>query len=104
MHPTDNLPTYKALADVTRHHIGGAGGNRTPVHQAMNVRATTVPDSLPDAGRPAGRLIATRAIPARAFPGVSKISCRHRSFSPSSPASVAGLRLIGPVRHFWSRC
>jgi hypothetical protein len=22
----------------------------------------------------------------------------------SSPASVAGLRWIGPVRHFWSRC
>ena len=34
----------------------GAGGNRTPVHQATNVRATTIPDSLADAARPAGRL------------------------------------------------
>jgi hypothetical protein len=34
----------------------GAGGNRTPVHQALTVRATTVPDIFPDAGRPAGQL------------------------------------------------
>src|SRR4029077_19426503 len=37
------------------------------------------------------------------LPSVSRLSCSQRSFSPSSPASVAGLRWIGPVRHFWSR-
>ncbi|MFM2071696.1 MAG: hypothetical protein RLZZ623_1959 [Actinomycetota bacterium] len=36
--------------------VSGAGGNRTPVHQAKSARATTIPDSLPNAGRPAGRL------------------------------------------------
>ena len=32
------------------------------------------------------------------------LSRRQQSFPLSSPASVAGLRWIGPVRHFWSRC
>jgi len=41
---------------------------------------------------------------ARSFPDVSGLSRRQWSFSPSSSASVAGLRWIGPVRHFYSRC
>jgi hypothetical protein len=32
------------------------------------------------------------------------LSRRQQSFLLPSPASVAGLRWIGPVRHFWSRC
>ena len=83
----------------------GAGENRTPVHQALHVRATTIPDSLPDAGRPAGRLVTgypmTRDSSFRAVIGLSR---RQQSFPLSSPASGARLRWIGPVRHFWSRC
>ncbi len=41
---------------------------------------------------------------ALSFRRVIGLSRRHRSFPTSSPASVAGLRWIGPVRHFWSRC
>ena len=37
----------------------GAGGNRTPVHQAASARATTIPVISPDAGAPAGRLAVT---------------------------------------------
>jgi len=36
--------------------IGGAGGNRTPVHQAMSVRDTTIPDFETDAISPTGRM------------------------------------------------
>jgi hypothetical protein len=61
---------------------GGAGGNRTPVHQAETVRATTVPDLEADATSPAGRL--TTSGPRLVFPGsqwsfhtVSGLSRRH---------------------------
>jgi hypothetical protein len=47
--------------------MSGAGGNRTLVHQAMNVRATTVPDSLADAARPAGRLTSASGGPRSVF-------------------------------------
>ena len=46
---------------------GGAGGNRTPVHQAVNVRDTTIPDSLANAARPAGRLISASEDPRSVF-------------------------------------
>jgi hypothetical protein len=83
----------------------GAGENRTPVHQALNARATTIPDSLPDAGRPAGRLAVDHsAAHESSFRIVIGLSRRQQSFQLSSPASVAGLRWIGPVRHRWSRC
>lgn len=39
----------------------------------------------------------------RVFPGFSSLSCSQRSFPSSSPASVARLRWIGPVRHHCSR-
>ena len=45
----------------------GAGGNRTPVHQAMNVRDTTIPDSLANAARPAGRLTVASGGPRSVF-------------------------------------
>ena len=45
----------------------GAGGNRTPVHQATNVRATTIPDSLANAARPAGRLTVASGGPRSVF-------------------------------------
>jgi hypothetical protein len=41
---------------------------------------------------------------ARSFPSVSRLSDCQRSFPPASPASVAGLRVNGPVWHFCSRC
>ncbi len=60
----------------------GAGGNRTPVHQAETVRATTVPDLEADATSPAGRL--TTSGPRLVFPSgqwsfhtVSGLSRRH---------------------------
>jgi hypothetical protein len=95
------LTRVRPVLDVSRHHISGAGGNRTPVHQPVNGPDTTIPDFKPDAGLSAGRLTFVNA---RTFPEVSCLSRRQRSFSSSSPASVAGLRWIGPVRHFWSRC
>jgi hypothetical protein len=39
---------------------------------------------------------------AGAFSEVSGLSRRQRSFPPSSSASVAGLRWIGPACHRWS--
>ena len=45
----------------------GAGGNRTPVHQAMNVRDTAIPDSLANAARPAGRLTVASGGPRSVF-------------------------------------
>ena len=83
----------------------GAGGNRTPVHQVLNVRATTVPDSPSDAEGPAGRMaVGYPAARESSFRIVIGLFRRQRSLQLSSPASVAGLRWIGPVRHFWSRC
>ena len=83
----------------------GAGGNRTPVHQALYVRATTIPDLHPDAGRPAGQLaIGCPVARESSFRIVIGLSRRQQSFPLSSPASGARLRWIGPVRHFWSRC
>jgi hypothetical protein len=84
----------------------GAGGNRTPVHQVMNDPDTTIPAlSLTQRRRRVGSTI-TYSVVVResSFRIVSSLSCRQRSFSPSSSASVAGLRWIGPVRHFCSRC
>ena len=103
---TAQLTLAKVLVDG--HFLrGGAGGNRTPVHQPVDEPATTIPVPGADAAPPAGRLTVSphgAAVRARSFPRVSVLSCRQRSFPPSSPASVAGLRWIGPVRHFCSRC
>ena len=54
----------KCLVDGTK---SGAGGNRTPVHQAMNVRDTAIPDSLANAARPAGRLTVASGGPRSVF-------------------------------------
>jgi hypothetical protein len=81
---------------------GGAGGNRTPVRQPVDEPATTIPSFEADAASPAGRST-TEVVRARSFPSVSRLSGRQRSFPPSSPASVAGLRVSGPVRHCCSR-
>ena len=56
---------------------GGAGGNRTPVHQPVDELATTIPDVATDAVTPTGRLSA-RGGPRSVFP-----ECQ-RSFSPSA--------------------
>lgn len=56
---------------------GGAGGNRTPVHQPVNELATTIPGVDTDAVPPTGRLSA-RGGPRAVFP------TSQRSFSPSA--------------------
>ena len=56
---------------------GGAGGNRTPVHQPVNELATTIPGVATDAVTPTGRLSA-RGGPRSVFP------VSQRSFSPSA--------------------
>ena len=66
----------KTLVDA--HFLrGGAGGNRTPVHQSVNGPATTIPDLEPDASSLAGQLPVTSGGPRIVFP-----NCQ-RSFSPS---------------------
>jgi len=66
----------KPLVDA---HLGrgGAGGNRTPVHQSVGGTATTIPDLEPDASSLAGQLPITSGGPRIVFP-----NCQ-RSFSPS---------------------
>ena len=83
----------------------GAGGNRTPVHQAVTARATTIPDLEADATSPAGRM-ATGYPMTRgpSFRPVSGLPHRQQSLLQSSSASGAGLRWIGPVRPRGSRC
>ena len=83
----------------------GAGGNRTPVHQAMSARDTTIPDFEADATSSAGRMtFGYPMVSESSFRPVIGLSRRQQSFPLSPFASVAGLRWIGPVRHFWSRC
>ena len=62
--------------------LGGAGENRTPVHQALHVRATTIPDSSSDAEAPAGRMATVAGGPRIVFPN------RHRSFPTSAVFSA----------------
>ena len=64
------------------------------------------PRCIADAATPTGRLDhrPKEVVRESSFRIVSRLSCSQRSFLPSSPASVAGLRWIGPVRHFCSRC
>jgi hypothetical protein len=69
---------------------GGAGGNRTPVHQALFTSDTTIPVLvLTQHHRRVGYLLRDRVL---SFQHVSALSHRQLSFSPSSTASVAGLR------------
>ncbi|CAB4584453.1 unannotated protein [freshwater metagenome] len=83
--------------------LGGAGGNRTPVHQASSARATTIPDLLPDAGRLAGQLTVTRrwrptnrlSESSSVFPDVSCLSrCHPPLLLPgcggSAPCAISG--------------
>jgi len=57
---------------------GGAGGNRTPVHQAMSVRDTTIPDFETDAISPTGRMFSIARKPRHVF------ACGQRTFSRSA--------------------
>ena len=58
-----------------------------------------------DAVPPAGRLaVGYPAALAPSLRSVSRLCGGQLTFERSSPASVAGLRWIGPVRHCWSRC
>ena len=69
---------------------GGAGGNRTPVHQALNDRDTTIPALvLTQHCRRVDYPLRDRV---SSFRHVSVLSSCQRSFLPSSFASVAGLR------------
>ena len=56
----------------------GAGGNRTPVHQAMSVRDTTIPDFETDAISPTGRMFSIARKPRHVF------ACGQRTFSRSA--------------------
>ena len=57
---------------------GGAGGNRTPVHQPVDEPATTIPVPGADAAPPAGRLTTRCGGPRSVFPE------GQRSFLPSA--------------------
>ena len=58
--------------------LSGAGGNRTPVHQAMSVRDTTIPDFETDAISPTGRMFPIARKPRHVF------ACGQRTFSRSA--------------------
>src|SRR6266540_5357293 len=64
---------------------GGAGGNRTPVHQAVTARATTIPEYEADVASPPGRS-APQGGPRIVFPN------RQRSFPPPACFQAAILR------------
>jgi hypothetical protein len=81
----------------------GAGGNRTPVHQAPSARATTIPDLRPDAGRLTGQLAVIRrwrptnrlSESSSVFPDVSCLSrCHPPLLLPgcggSAPCAISG--------------
>jgi hypothetical protein len=68
----------------------GAGGNRTPVHQPLSDRDTTIPAVvLTQHHRRVDYPLRDRGTTFRAVIGLSR---RHQSFPMSFPASVAGLR------------
>ena len=70
--------------------LRGAGWNRTPVHQPVIARDTTIPAVvLTQHRRRVDCLLRGRGTTFRAVIGLSR---RQRSFSLSFPASVAGLR------------
>ena len=69
--------------------VGGAGENRTPVREAVDDRATTVPETSRDGWLPAGS--GGLAPSASSFREVSGLSHRQRSFPPPTSTSVAGL-------------
>src|SRR6185436_18255069 len=83
--PTSRSP------DDTKHLVdghlggGGAGGNRTPVHQAVTARATTIPEWRAHAAPPPGRLT-SRGGPRIVFP------IGQRSFPPPACFQAVILR------------
>ena len=88
-----NLLRVHSVTYVPRHHNGGAGGNRTPVHQTLTIRDTTIPNFVANAATSVGRLVTAEAVTrGLSFQTVSILSCCQRSFLPSFSASVAGLR------------
>ncbi len=89
------------MDDVEQRSMSGAGGNRTPVHQAENARATTIPDFETDAISPAGRLPrlpeATTRLSVRSavFHAVSGLSNCHSPLllpgcGESAPCAISG--------------
>jgi hypothetical protein len=77
----DEVATHPLCHNLTS-SWGGAGGNRTPVHQAMSARATTIPEVWPNGSHLPGQL--TLRSPPRLsskpadFPAVSGLPHRHR--------------------------
>ena len=70
-----NVPVTCSIRDhdvmftpVDQGEHGGAGGNRTPVHQPVDEPATTVPDFEAVAASPAGRLVASSGHQRLVFP------------------------------------
>ena len=99
-----NVSVIPGLADrdeISPEASCGAGGNRTPVHQAENARATTIPDFEADATSPAGRLsrlpeTTTRlSVRSAVFHAVSGLSnCHPPLLLPgcggSAPCAISG--------------
>lgn len=80
----------------------GAGGNRTPVHRAEAVAATTIPETAPLRLAPRRVGGAREVLAARSFPGVSGLSRRQRSLPAvrhcfCCRAAVAWPRAPSPV-------
>ena len=73
----DGLTSLTNLSSRTK-VISGAGGYRTPVHQAMSVRDTTIPDFETDAISPTGRMSPIARKPRHVF------ACGQRTFSRSA--------------------
>ena len=90
----------RAVSSATRTMIGGAGGNRTPVHQALFTSDTTIPVAvLTQHHRRVDYLIAQAAcrLSGRSlvFPNVSCLSRRHPSLllpgcDELAPCAIAG--------------
>ena len=74
-----------ALFPLVDGTICGAGGNRTPVHQAVTARATTIPECGAHAAPPPGRLT-SRGGPRIVFP------IGQRSFPPPACFQAVILR------------
>src|SRR5262249_43383987 len=97
------LNAGSAVSDVSRHHMVELGGIEPP-----SIRRTPfVLRPFPTSGLTAPRRRVgwphEEAL-GSSFRAVSGLSRRQPSFRPSSSASVAGLREIGPVRPCGSRC
>ena len=83
--------------DLRHHKKSGAGGNRTPVHQPLSARDTTIPTSAlrSTTGESAtyaqsAEVAVCLSIRSSVFPNVNSLSCRH------SPLLLPGCGELAP--------